>query len=170
MAEWPELLLTYFIYGTPNTNTFLSFNNTIKSPTGPRLLLDSTALHCSAGCQPPPTTTQETVLGVGEVLVWCQKIAWVSPARPTLPSDSKSRAYGSYSHGETDLRLICTWTDRQSVRTIEVHEWNRLNSVFETEFSLPFLPIFRNDAMALVGSQGTILSTMASISSINVAA
>ena len=31
----------------------------IKSPTGPRLLLDSTALHCSAGCQPPPTTTQE---------------------------------------------------------------------------------------------------------------
>ena len=92
----------------------------IKSTTGPRLLLDSTALHCSAGCQPPPTTTQETVLGVGEVLVWCQKIAWVSPARPTLPSDSKSRAYGSYSHGETDLRLICTWTDRQSVRTIAV--------------------------------------------------
>jgi hypothetical protein len=47
---------------------------------------------------------------------------------------------------------------------------HRLNSVFETEFSLPFLPIFRNDAMALVGSQGTILSTMASISSENVAA
>ena len=46
----------------------------------------------------------------------------------------------------------------------------KLNSVFETEFSLPFLPIFRNDAMALVGSQGTILSTMASISSENVAA
>jgi hypothetical protein len=39
-----------------------------------------------------------------------------------------------------------------------------------TEFSLPFLPIYRNDAMALVGSQGTILSTMASISSENVAA
>ena len=53
---------------------------------------------------------------------------------------------------------------------LSVHEWNRLNSVFETEFSLPFLPIFRNDAMALVGSQGTILSTMASISSENVAA
>ncbi len=30
-----------------------------KSLTGPRLLLDSTALHCSAGCQPPPTTKQE---------------------------------------------------------------------------------------------------------------
>ncbi len=53
---------------------------------------------------------------------------------------------------------------------IWVHPWNRLNSVFETGFSFPFLPIFRNDAMALVGSQGTILSTMASISSENVAA
>jgi len=53
---------------------------------------------------------------------------------------------------------------------LSVLDWNRLNSVFETEFSLPFLPIFRNDAMALVGSQGTILSTMASISSENVAA
>ena len=53
--------------------------------------------------------------------------------------------------------------------TITVRMPHRLNSVFETEFSLPFLPIFRNDAMALVGSQGTILSTMASISSKNVA-
>ena len=26
----------------------------VKSPTGPRLLLDSTALHCSAGCRPTP--------------------------------------------------------------------------------------------------------------------
>ena len=31
---------------------------------------------------------------------------------------------------------------------------HRRNSVFETEFRLTFSPIFRNDAMALVGSQG----------------
>jgi len=47
---------------------------------------------------------------------------------------------------------------------LSVVEWTRLNSVFETEFSLPLSPIFRNDAAALVGSQCTILSTMASIS------
>jgi hypothetical protein len=44
-----------------------------------------------------------------------------------------------------------------------VRDGNRRNSVFETELRLTFSPIFRNDAMALVGSQGTILSTMASI-------
>ena len=27
------------------------------------------------------------------------------------------RACSSYAHGQTDLRLICTWTDRQSVRS-----------------------------------------------------
>jgi hypothetical protein len=54
--------------------------------------------------------------------------------------------------------------------TVAVRDWNRRNSVFETELRLTFSPIFRNDAMALVGSQGTILSTMASISSENVAA
>jgi hypothetical protein len=53
---------------------------------------------------------------------------------------------------------------------ISVRDWNRMNSVFETELRLTFSPIFRKDAMALVGSQGTILSTMASISSENVAA
>jgi len=53
---------------------------------------------------------------------------------------------------------------------LTVRMLHRLDSVFKTEFSLLFLPIFRNDAMALVGSQGTILSTMASISSENVAA
>ena len=53
---------------------------------------------------------------------------------------------------------------------LSVREGNRRNSVFETELRLTFSPIFRNDAMALVGSQGTILSTMASISILNVAA
>jgi hypothetical protein len=51
-----------------------------------------------------------------------------------------------------------------------VRDGNRRNSVFETELRLTFSPIFRNDAMGLVGSQGTILSTMASISIENVAA
>ena len=32
----------------------------IKSTTGPRLLLDSTALHCSAGCQPKPAPRKTT--------------------------------------------------------------------------------------------------------------
>ena len=41
---------------------------------------------------------------------------------------------------------------------------------FETELRLTFSPIFRNDAMVLVESQGTILLTMASISCQNVAA
>ena len=36
--------------------------NTIKSPTGPRLLLDSTALHCSAGCQANPAISRAMVL------------------------------------------------------------------------------------------------------------
>ncbi len=53
---------------------------------------------------------------------------------------------------------------------IAVRDGNRRNSVFEMELRLTFSPIFRNDAMALVGSQGTILSTMASISIENVAA
>ncbi len=53
----------------------------VKSPTGPQLLLNSTALHCSAGCQPPPTTTK-TVLGVGEVSVWCQKLVPRDPGSP----------------------------------------------------------------------------------------
>ena len=53
---------------------------------------------------------------------------------------------------------------------IAVRDGNRRNSVFEMELRLTFSPIFRNDAMALVGSQGTILSTMASISIKNVAA
>ena len=38
--------------------------------------------------------------------------------------------------------------------TFPVREGNRRNSVFETELRLTFSPIFRNDAMALVGSQG----------------
>ena len=69
-------------------------------------------------------------------------------------------------------RQTCVYLhmDRPTVSAYDSGSRNRLNSVFETEFSLPFLPIFRNDAMALVGSQGTILSTMASISSENVAA
>ena len=54
--------------------------------------------------------------------------------------------------------------------TFPVREGNRQNSVFEMELRLTFSPIFRNDAMALVRSQGTILSTMASISSKIVAA
>jgi hypothetical protein len=52
---------------------------------------------------------------------------------------------------------------------ITVRDAHRRNSVFETELRLTFSPIFRNDAMALVRSQGTILSTMASISCQNVA-
>ena len=60
--------------------------------------------------------------------------------------------------------MVVVW-----VLGISVREANRRNSVFETELRLTFSPIFRNDAMALVGSQGTILSTMASISSQNVA-
>jgi hypothetical protein len=60
----------------------------IKSPTGPRLLLDSTALHCSAGCHPTYCYyTYATRCGVRIHVV--PKPAWVSPAQPRLPPDSK---------------------------------------------------------------------------------
>ncbi len=67
-------------------------------------------------------------------------------------------------------RTTATTPPALTSQLLSVRMPHRLNSVFETEFSLSFLPIFRNDAMALVGSQGNILSTMASISSENVAA
>ncbi len=64
--------------------------------------------------------------------------------------------------------ILARWV--RVANTKSVREANRRNSVFETELRLTFSPIFGNDAMALVGSQVTILSTMASISSQNVAA
>ncbi len=82
----------------PKRNELPSFRVTVtvcpSSQSSLRLDLDSclTQLHYIALPDASPhLLLHKTVLGVGEVLVWCQKLAWVSPAQPRLPSDSKSR-------------------------------------------------------------------------------
>jgi hypothetical protein len=69
--RWDETTLLYqcnvcnylvdALVPTFNFSTLLVF----KSPTGPRLLLNSTALHCSAGCRPTPTTKDSARCGRG---------------------------------------------------------------------------------------------------------
>ncbi len=55
--------------GTSSLFPYMVLFTSIKSPTVPRLLLDSTAVHCSAGCQPLPTTTNNTRCGRGVSVV-----------------------------------------------------------------------------------------------------
>ena len=50
----------------PNKKTLTKRQAPLKSATGPRLVLDSTALHCSAGCRPRPAPKRNYVLEVGE--------------------------------------------------------------------------------------------------------
>jgi hypothetical protein len=60
-----------FVYVKCTFSLVWLFLNNFKSLTGPRLLFHSTALHCSAGCRPTPTTKNCTRCGGG--WVWCQK-------------------------------------------------------------------------------------------------
>ncbi len=61
----------------------------IKSPTGPRLLLDSTALHALLDAGLHLILKLNCTRCRGRVSV-VPKLAWVSPAQPRLLSDSKS--------------------------------------------------------------------------------
>ncbi len=60
----------------------------VKSLTGPRLLLDSTALHALLDAGLHLILKLNCTRCRGRVSV-VPKLAWVSPARPRLPSDSK---------------------------------------------------------------------------------
>ncbi len=64
-------------------NLHFIFCGALKSPTGPWLLLNLTALHCSAGCQPTHTTKDCTRCGGG--WVWCQKLPGFVPRNPGSP-------------------------------------------------------------------------------------
>ncbi len=65
----------------------------IKSPTGPRLLLDSTALHALLDAGLLLILKLNCTRCRGRVSV-VPKVAWVSPTQPRLPSDLKSRPTG----------------------------------------------------------------------------
>jgi hypothetical protein len=59
----------------------------IKSPTGPWLLLDSTALHCSTGCHP---TYYYRCTRCGVRSMWCQNLPGLVPRNPGSPLTQKS--------------------------------------------------------------------------------
>ena len=68
----------------------------IKSPTGPQLLLDLTALHCSAVCQPPPTT--RSIQGVGESECGFKTLPGLVLCDPGSPLTWKLKSHPTHYH------------------------------------------------------------------------
>ncbi len=103
---------------------FIVVRKSIKSPTGPRLLLDLTALHCSAGCQPPPTTTKQ-------YQVWerCQcgakNLPGLVPRDPGSPLTQKVVHWLKLKGGE--WALLYTMLTRQSAEHGAVEPQNGMS-------------------------------------------